>query len=192
LTERFSAAPASEGLRFLTIAELSARDFYQARQFSGFSGWANFGDFRIERDFLGLGYACAGVPALRQRVSFAAFEGWSRLTGAPVDLDGLDDFAAHWRYRAHRPAAPTRGRFGAPGQPERHAVEIDGAQIVVVRKDVYARWRDEFAARAPFPAPDLDAYATQVVACCLASPSRARRPAVKTARKSASEFDERR
>ncbi len=189
--ERFSSPPDGEGVPFLTIAEISSRDFYRARQYFGFSGWDNYQDFCVERECLQLGYESAGVRAPRQRVPLAAFQGWSRLTGAPLDLDGLDEFAAHWRYRAHRPVARARGQFGAPGQPERHAVAIEGEQLVVVSEDVYVRWRDEFSAGAPFPPPDLDAYAMQVVACCLASSSRARRSAVKIVRKSASELDER-
>lgn len=180
MTERFSAPPVREGLRFLTVAQISSRDFLAARRFCGFFGWADFDDFCMEREFLALAYESAGASAPRQSVPFAAFLGWTRLTGAPLNVDGLDEFAAHWRYRADHPAARTRGAFGAPGQPERHAVERDGAQVVVVREEVFAQWRSEFAARAPFPAPDLDAYATQVVACCLASSSRARRSAVKS------------
>ena len=179
LTMKFFKPPAEAALRFLTIAEVSPSDFFRAQQFSGFSGWADFHEFCDERDCLALGYETAGVPAPRQLVPFAAFERWSRLTGAPLDLDGLDEFAAHWRYRARRRSARTRGQFGAPGQPERHAVEVESAQVVVVRQDVYIRWRDEFAASAPFPAPDLDAYATQVVGCCLVTRARARRAALK-------------
>ena len=176
---KFLKPPARAGLGFLTIAEVTACDFFQARQFSGFSGWSDFDDFCDERDCLALGYETAGVTAPRQLVPFAAFKRWSRLTGAPLDLDGLDEFAAHWRYRVHRRSARTRGRFGVPGQPESHAVEIESAQVVVVREDVYTRWRDEFTASAPFPAPDLDAYATQVVGCCLVSRARTRRSVLK-------------
>jgi hypothetical protein len=191
LTERFLARPLRDGLNFLTIAEISARDFSQARLLPGFAGWDNFHDFCLERDFLRASYAMAGVAAPRQSVSFAAFEGWSRLTGAPLDVDGLDEFAAHWRYRARNPLSPARGLFGAPGQPERQPVEIDGAQVVLVRRDIYARWERDFAARAPFPAPDLDVYATRVVACCLPASARARRSAANILWKSASKLDER-
>lgn len=174
LTEGFSTSPQREGLRSLTIAELSEQDFYHAQKFPGFSGWANFDEFQLEREFLALGYHSAGVNAPRQLAPFAAFHGWSRLTGAPVDLDGLDEFAGHWRFRARHPLARTRGKFGVPGRPESHAVALTGVQIVVVREEVYARWRQDFAARAPFPAPDLDLYARQIVACCLSSAPRMR------------------
>ena len=108
LTMKFLKPPARAGLGFLTIAEVTACDFFQARQFSGFSGWSDFHDFCDERDCLALGYETAGVTAPRQLVPFAAFERWSRLTGAPLDLDGLDEFAAHWRYRVHRRSARLR------------------------------------------------------------------------------------
>lgn len=169
MPQRFSTPSDPAGLPYLTIADFSEGDFFKAQEFSGFSQWANFDDFQMERDLLALGYESAGVLAPRQLVPFAAFQGWSRLTGAPLDLDGLDEFAAHWRFRAGRPEAPTRGRFGAPGKPELNAVEIAGAHTVVVREAVYRKWRCEFEARTPFPPPDLDAYAAQVAACCLLS-----------------------
>lgn len=179
MSEEFLAQSSGDGLRFCTIAALSSGDFSKAQKFPGFSHWADFDDFELERDSLTLGYECAGILAPRQRVPFVAFEGWSRLTGTPLDIDGLDEFAAHWRFRAGHPIARTRGRFGVPGRPEQHAVQIEGVQDVVIRRPVYELWRAGFAAGAPFPPPDIDAYAAQVVSCCLVASARARRAAFK-------------
>src|SRR5579863_3854594 len=79
---------------------LDRRNFDRARRRAPcFSSWSDHREFAAERDALYLGYASAGVSAQLQRVSFRNFERWSRLTGAPMDLDGLDEFAAHWRWR---------------------------------------------------------------------------------------------
>ncbi len=150
----------------LAIGWLPQRDFARARATPGFSGWANHREFSLERDALFLGYGAAGVTARLQRVSFSAFQRWARLTGAPINLDGLDEFAGHWLWRASHPDAPVIGRFGAPGDPERNAVDAAGAQCVIVRPEVYVRWRDDYAKSGLFPPPDLDTYATQVVECC--------------------------
>ena len=125
-------------------------------------------------------YGAAGLNVARQRVPFEAFERWARLTGAPVDLDGIDEFAAHWRWRSTRPAAPTIGRFGGPGDPERHAIDAGRAQCVIVRPEIYVSWRDAICRSGLLAPPSLDVYAAHVVDCCL-SRSRASRPAVKSA-----------
>lgn len=170
----------SSGFSNLAIALLTKRDYERARLLPGFARWRYHADFLAERDALHVSYGAAGVTAARQRVSFEAFERWARLTGAPLTLDGLDEFAAHWRWRLAHPRAPTLGRFGGPGDPERHPLEAGGAQCVVVRPEVYVRWRDEFLRSGLVSAPNLDAYAAHVVDCCL-SPSRASRPAVNSA-----------
>ena len=181
MTQEVTPAASREGLRFLAVADLNVRDFLRARNLAGFARWAHFEDFQLEREALALSYEAAGVAAPRQRVPLAAFERWRRLTGAPLDADGLDEFAAHWRFRATRPDAPARGRFGAPGDPERNPVEADGAQIILVREDAFNRWRPELSIRATSPDAALDAYATQVVACCLSSGARASRSTMSAA-----------
>ena len=160
------------------LALLGARDFSRAKLKPGFSLWSNHRDFTAERDALFIGYGAAGVSVRRQRVSFEAFERWSRLTGAPLDIGGLDEFAAHWRWRADHPEAATIGRLGSPGDPERNAVAAAGAQCLLIRPEVYVRWRDDYGKSRLLPPPSVDDYATHVVDCCLPSGRRPRRPAV--------------
>jgi hypothetical protein len=163
------------------LAWLDRRDFARAReQEPGFSIWGSHSEFRRERDALYLGYGAAGVRAHIQHVPFAAFEGWARLTGAPLDLDGLDEFAAHWRWRADNPQALICARFGEPGDPERNAIEADGAQCLRVRPENFVRWRDDFAKASLFVPPSLDAYAAHVVECCILSKRRSRWPRVRS------------
>ncbi|MDE3177751.1 MAG: hypothetical protein KGM15_16745 [Pseudomonadota bacterium] len=168
------------------LASLARRDFAHAHaRAPGFARWSDFDEFRQERDALYLGYGVSGVTARIQRVPFEAFERWAKLTGAPVDLNGLDEFAAHWRWRASHPLAPVTGRFGAPGDPERNAVAVAGLQTVWIRPEVYVRWRDEFARSGLFAAPDVDVYAAHVVDCSIASARRpVRRPALNSASRS--------
>lgn len=160
------------------LALLGARDFSRARLMPGFALWSNHREFTAERDALFVGYGAAGVTARRQRVPFEAFERWARLTGAPFDIDALDEFAAHWRWRADRPDAGVIGRFGAPGDPERNIIGTAGVQCLRIRPEVYVGWRDDFAKSRLLQPPNLDDYAAHVVECCLSSPRRARRPAV--------------
>ena len=158
------------------------RDFDCARRSgAGFSHWSTHREFVAERDALFLGYGSAGVTAHLQRVSFAAFQQWARLTGARFDVDGLDEFAAHWRWRARHPEAPVMGRFGFPGDPERNAVGAAGVQSLVIRPEVFVRWRDDFARTKLLASPSLDVYAAHVVELCLPADPRARRPAVSSA-----------
>jgi hypothetical protein len=154
---------------------LNRRDFASARQRApGFSRWGNHRDFVTERDALFVGYGECGVGARFQRVSFDAFERFGRLTGAPVDIDGLDEFAAHWRFRARHPDAPVIGRFGLPGDPERNIIAGANMQRVYIRPEVYVRWRDDFARNGLLKAPGLNAYAAYVVEFCLVSDFRSR------------------
>jgi hypothetical protein len=160
------------------LAWLTRREFARARRAPGFSIWGNHREFAAERDALYVGYGAAGLTARRQRVTFEAFEQWSRLTGAPVDIDGLDEFAAHWRWRVERPHAAVIGRFGEPGDPERNLIDAAGAQCLRIRPELYLRWRDDYQSATLLPAPTLDEYAAHVVECCLPSSARARRPSV--------------
>jgi hypothetical protein len=161
---------------------LRRRDFDCARSAApAFAQWRTHREFVAERDSLYLGYGCAGVAAQLQRVPFAAFQHWTRLTGAPVDIDGLDEFAAHWRWRAQHPEAPVTGRFGVPGDPERNAVGAAGVQCLRIRPEVFVRWRDDFSRTQLLAAPSLDAYAAHVVEFCLLSDRRTQRLAVSSA-----------
>lgn len=158
---------------------LDRRDFRLAqRSLPCFSAWKEHHEFASERDALFLGYGVSGVTAHLQRVSFRAFERWLRLTGAPPNIDGLDEFAAHCRWRALHPEARTVGLFGVPDSPERNAVASAGAQCIRIRPEVFVRWRDEFAESGLFAAPALDVYAAHVVELCLIPDLRARRPEV--------------
>ena len=168
------------------LALLGKRDFAHAQaRVPGFALWSNYEEFLHERDALFVGYGASGVTARIQRVPFEAFERWARLTGAPRDLDGLDEFAAHWRWRLGHGLSPVTGRFGSPGDPERNAVAAAGVQTIRVRPEIYVRWRDEYVRTGLFPPPDIDVYAAHVVECCIVSALRpARRPALNSASKS--------
>ncbi len=161
------------------LSWLDRADFCRARrQCPEFARWRSFREFVLERDAVYLGFGFAGVSAQRQRVPLDAFQRWSRLTGAPVDLDSLDAFAAHWRWRARHPGAPVMGRLGYPGDPDGDVASAAGAQIVLMRVDLFRRQQRDFEKLGVVPAPTLDAYATLVVECCLPSVKRARRPSV--------------
>jgi hypothetical protein len=161
---------------------LSRKDFDRARlRWPRFAMWGDYGEYLAERDALHLGYCCSGVTAEIQRVTLDAFERWARLTGAPYDLDGLDVFAAHWRWRAHHPGAPIAGRFGLADDPERDPVAPAGVERVLILPALYLRWRDGYARAKLFAPPDLDTYAAHVVECCLPSGKRARRRAANSA-----------
>jgi hypothetical protein len=163
------------------LAWLCRRSFARARKAPGFSLWRSYREFVHERDALYVGFGAAGVTARLQRVPFDAFERWARLTGAQVNVDGLDEFARHWRWRVRHPDAPVCGRFGVPDDPERNAIDAAGAQCVRIRPEVFVRWRDDYAKANLFAPPTLDDYATRVVECCFVSSRRARRPAVNSA-----------
>ena len=168
------------------LASLAKRDFaYAQMRRPEFAQWFDFDEFLQERDALFLGYSFSGVTARVQRVPFEAFEHWVRLTGAPMDLNGLDEFAAHWRWRDKHDLAPVIGRFGAPGDPERNAVAAAGIQTVWIRPEIYVRWRDEYVRSALFAPPDVDVYAAHVVDCAIVSVRRpSRRPEFNSASKS--------
>jgi len=164
------------------FAWLEALDVARARRWSpAFSKWESYDDFVAERDALFLGYGFAGVTARFYRIAFRNFEQWSRLTGATAELEALDAFAAHCAFRADHPDAPTIGRFAAPERSEDDAVAVAGAQCIRVRPDIYTRWRNGLTATGPLAAPDLDAYATHVIACCVSPDGRNLRPLVKSA-----------
>ncbi len=166
------------------LASLGRRDFaFAVAHAPGFALWSCFDEFQQERDALFLGYGVSGVTARVQRVPFEAFERWARLTGAPMDLNGLDEFAAHWRWRVGHPLAPVAGRFGAPGDPERNAVAAAGIQTIWIRPEIYVRWRDEYVRSGLFAPPDVDVYAAHVVDCSIVS---LRRPSRRLALNSAS------
>lgn len=161
------------------LASLNRGDYEAARRRSKyFARWADYDEFLAERDALHVGYGCAGVEAKIQRVRFEAFERWSLLTGAPFTIDALDEFAAHWRWRARRPKAPVQGRLGVPDDPERNEIAAAGVQRVLILPELYVRWRDDLSRSRLIAAPDLDAYAAHVVECCLPSKTRSRRSAV--------------
>ena len=163
----------------LVLAWLGRRDFVRARATSRtFLQWGDHREFTAERDALLIGYGSAGVRAHRQRVTFEGFERWTRLTGATLDVDALDEYAGHWRWRARHLDAAVIGRFGAPGNPERNQIDAAGAQQLLIRPETYMRWRDDYERSRLLLAPALNVYAAYVVECCLPSAHRARRPAV--------------
>jgi hypothetical protein len=164
------------------LGMLGPRDFRLARKrYAAFSRFGDYRSFATERDAMFLGYGSAGVAAPFQYVPLDAFERWSRLTGARADIDCLDEFAKHWRWRALNAMAPVVAGVGAPGDPERNVATSFGAQIVPILSKVFLRWCEEFVRSGLLPAPSLDVYATHVVECCLTSDKRAPRAAVSSA-----------
>lgn len=165
----------------MALALLSRRDFREASQVSrSFSRWETYQDFLDERDALSLGYASAGVATEWQAVSWDAFVRWSRLTGAPLDIDGLDEFAAHVRWRQTDGDAPARGRIVGEGARTLQSL-ASGARPIPIRLAVFEAWQAAFARLALLPVPTLDDYAAQIAECCLAGSSAAPRPAVNSA-----------
>jgi hypothetical protein len=163
----------------LVLGWLDQRNFEEAwSRAPFFAMWSDYSEFVAERDLLHVGYQTAGVSAQTEHVSFQAFERWSRLTGAPLNIDGLDEFAAHSRWRRLHPNGSVIGRFGAGDNPERHSVGAANTQFIRIRPEVYLRWRDDFSEVGLFPAPDLDAYAAYVVEAALLPDSRSRFPMV--------------
>jgi hypothetical protein len=143
-----------------------------------FARWRDYHEFLLERDALFIGFGAAGVSAKLQPVRFDAFERWSLLTGAPLDIDGLDAFATHWRWRARHPRAAVIGRLGGPGDPSEDVASADSAQIVLIRPEVFQRFQQGFAKSGLLPAPSLDVYATLAVECCMPRIKPVRRPSV--------------
>jgi hypothetical protein len=164
------------------FAWLDARDVERARRWgAAFSIWASYDDFVAERDARFLGYGFAGVTARFFAVTFRNFEQWLRLTGATAEVEALDAFAAHCAFRADHPDAPIVGRFATCEPGEDAAVAVSGAQCVRVRPEIYARWRNSLATTGNSASPDLDAYATQVIARCVSPDGRNLRPLVRSA-----------
>lgn len=171
---------------------LDRPDFDEARQRApAFAEWMYYSEFIAERDLLYIGYGAAGVRAEIQRVSFQAFERWARLTGAPLGLDGLDEFAAHWRWRKLHPTAGVSGRFGVPGDPERHSVSCADVECVRIRPELFEHWCADFIRSRLFDAPDLDSYAAYVVELSLVPNSRAEELGVNSPWPSCEALDER-
>jgi hypothetical protein len=167
-------SPAAEKCSSLNLAEppviawLTAHDFVRARKHCGFSIWTDRREFSDERDALFLGYGYAGVTAFRQLVPFGAFERWTRLTGASCDVMGLDEFAAHWRWRSAHPAASIVGRFRATSE-EACNISAQGARSVRIRAEVFQQWSKDFVRLGLFAEPNLDDYATHAISCCVTS-----------------------
>jgi len=150
------------------IGELTARDYARARKCGGFSIWTNWREFREERDAQYFGLSLAGVTAIRQIVPLEAFERWTRLTGASCDVPGLDEFAAHWRWRSAHTSAPIVGCFRSVAEEVRE-IAVQGAQRVPIRAELFRRWSDDFVRLDLFPAQKLDDYATHAISCCMTS-----------------------
>ena len=128
------------------LGMLGPRDFRLARKrYAAFSRFGDYRNFATERDAMFLGYGSAGVAAPFQPVPLAAFERWSRLTGARADIDSLDEFAKHWRWRAFNPTAPVVAGAGAPGNPERNVASGFGAQVVPIVSTIFLQFCEEFA-----------------------------------------------
>jgi len=164
------------------IGWMSRRDFRDAcRKSQVFARYAGYREFLDERDGVFLGYAAAGASPQWRRVPFKCFERWSRLTGAAVDIDGLDIFAEHWRWRTANPGAPTAGRFGAPSAAEPCSPAAAGVQILAIRREIFESWCDDFASSGLLPVPTLDDYAAHVAERCLPCPKLSLRPAVNSA-----------
>jgi hypothetical protein len=185
-SERSGRGPGSP-----VLAWLNRHEFGRARRVLGVSLWSNYDEFIQERDGLFVGYGAAGVSASFQPVPFAAFERWTRLTGARPELGELDEFAAHWRWRESHPYARVRGRFCAFVAPERDPASAASAQCVRIHPDLYARWRDDYAKATTFEAPGLDAYAALVVECCIGPDPFKAWPEVNSAWGFSAKFDER-
>ena len=167
---------------FTVIGWLSRGDFATARlRAPDFAGTRDYAQFSTERDAQRLSLATAGVPTQAQDVPFAPFARWSELTGAALDLNGLDEFAAHWRWREARPFAPVRGWIGAPGLGEGGPVAVGGVQWIVFRAEAFLDWRRASTGSPTFEPAGLDRYATQVVESCLPSAPRAARSAASSA-----------
>lgn len=148
------------------IAWLTKSDFARARKYRGFSIWADWREFRDERDALFLGYSWAGLTAVRQQVPFISFRRWTRLTGASFDIRGLDEFASHWRWRLAHPDASIIGRFRVTDE-QASDVGVHGAQCVPVCADLFRLLSDAFIRLDQFLAPNLDDYAAHSLSCCL-------------------------
>ena len=154
----------------LALAVLSKGDFACAQATPGFSHWESYNEFRTERSALYLAYAAAGIRVQPQRVSFAAFMAWARLTGAPIEIRGLDEFAAHWRWRVRHPDSAIFGTLGVSCNPALNTVAHGGAQCVRVHLEVFLRWQNEWPTSKLFGRPDIDSYAARVVEYCFPSP----------------------
>jgi hypothetical protein len=164
------------------LAWLSRADFARARlRVPEFSGCREYSAFVTERDVLQLTLGSAGVNALIQDVPFAAFETWAQLTGAALDIDRLDDFASHWRWRTENKNALARGWLGDPNAGGRDPVEISGLQWIVFQPEPYLLWREEVTGLRTFDPASLDVYATHVVDFCLPSERKASRSAAHSA-----------
>jgi hypothetical protein len=164
------------------LAWLSRADFARARlRAPEFSGCREYSAFVTERDVLQLTLGTTGVTALIQDVSFAAFENWTQLTGAAVDIDRLDEFAAHWRWRIENPNALARGWLGDPNAGGFDPVEVSGSQWIVFQPAAYLGWREQVTGLPTFDPASLDLYATHVVDCCLPSERKISRSAAHSA-----------
>ena len=153
------------------IATLSQRDFYELQlRAPEFTRWRDYKDFRIERDSDFLCGCSAGLPVRQQRVPLRLFRAWSRLTGAPITLAGLDDFALRWRMRRTHPEIVLVGALIEDGVPAVALVSGGGLVVPIARRSFEAWARALSSLPGVTTGATFDHYVDLAAEACLPAP----------------------
>jgi hypothetical protein len=146
--------------RELPVALLDRADFERARlTLDEYREYADYGDYRCDREGRLMGLVFAGQTARLALVSFAAFQSWCALLRELPTAERLDDFAASVEAFRRGPWVKLRPVFA--GYRAKAAVDERSTLSVPVDPVSYRQW---LMCLGEDPSPALlDAYASLLV-----------------------------